>query len=804
MLKLPCVLLAGLIFLSCAGAQEMPSRRLEAPAVPTLTLRAPQLRPAVVDALVPAQEKRATLTLATPGPMRVGTVRGVNAEKRATVWRALPEGGFVTQLVARSSGAQGIRARIEISAARAGMDFRVVSAAGGVVEAGLSSLKGDVWTPYTEGDTQVIELYSASDPGAAELRVAEIVHFDISPLSVQTKASGACNPDVACTTNDPVLDSAINERKNSVALINFVQGGSSFICSGTLINSGLFPAPFLLTANHCISTQSAASSITAYWFRQNTTCGGSTLDPSAQQVGGGASLVFTNYNVDSTLLHLNNMPPRGVVYSAWNAAPVAADSSIVSLSHPKGDPTKYALGTMSKLIRPSDWPQDMYGITFTTGVIEGGSSGSGLFTLSGGSLQLRGILTGTTDESGGLSCTNLNEFGLYGRLEIFYPEIQYLLNGTVAPPDDYPNTIASAPDLPLGGSKSGKIDYAGDIDVFRVTVTQPGNLSVYSSGGNDLVGTLLNSVGTALIANDDAETRNNEFGFTYQVEQGVYYVAVAHWMPDGVATYQVHADFSTVTDNYSDIWYTPSEGGWGISLTHQGNNIAGALYTYDLDGSSMWLLMAGGARQADGSYLADLLRYTGPAFNASPWPVQSVSSTKVGTMRILFTGHSNAQLTYTVNGVSVSKAISRFVYDKQPTCGFSIFDRSYTFNFQDIWWTSPESGWGLNLAHQGDVVAGALYTYDQAGKSLWLLMAGNSTRTLTSTSVVYTSDLLRYTGPPFNASPWPATSASTKVGTMSVAFTTGNQGTLTYTVNGVQVVKSINRFVFSSPMTACE
>jgi hypothetical protein len=32
-----------------------------------------------------------------------------------------------------------------------------------------------------------------------------------------------------------------------------------------------------------------------------------------------------------------------------------------------------------------NYPQEMYGVSFTRGVTEGGSSGSGLFTLSGGS-----------------------------------------------------------------------------------------------------------------------------------------------------------------------------------------------------------------------------------------------------------------------------------------------------------------------------------------------------------------------------------------------------------------------------------
>ena len=39
---------------------------------------------------------------------------------------------------------------------------------------------------------------------------------------------------------------------------------------------------------------------------------------------------------------------------------------------------------------------------------------------------------------------------------------------------------------------------------------------------------------------------------------------------------------------------------------------------------------------------------------------------------------------------------------------------------------------------------------------------------------------------------------------MSLVFTDGNTGTMTYTIDGVQVVKQIQRQVFSTPKTQCE
>jgi hypothetical protein len=67
----------------------------------------------------------------------------------------------------------------------------------------------------------------------------------------------------------------------------------------------------------------------------------------------------------------------------------------------------------------------------------------------------------------------------------------------------------------------------------------------------------------------------------------------------------------------------------------------------------------------------------------------------------------------------------------------------------------------------------------------------------------YSGQLFRTRGPAFNASPWVQPSNEV-VGNMSFTFTDGNTGTLTYTVNGTSVTKSIQRQVFGALRTDCE
>jgi YVTN family beta-propeller protein len=122
-----------------------------------------------------------------------------------------------------------------------------------------------------------------------------------------------------------------------------------------------------------------------------------------------------------------------------------------------------------------------------------------------------------------------------------------------------------------------------------------------------------------------------------------------------------------------------------------------------------------------------------------------------------------------------------------------------SINVQGLWWRSTESGWGVNLAHQGDKVFATWFTYDAAGNGLWLVMSngehqGNNT---------YTGALHRTTGPAFSAPFDPARVTYTQVGNATFSFSDANNGTLSATVNGVNVVKPITRLVFGSPVPTC-
>ncbi len=122
-------------------------------------------------------------------------------------------------------------------------------------------------------------------------------------------------------------------------------------------------------------------------------------------------------------------------------------------------------------------------------------------------------------------------------------------------------------------------------------------------------------------------------------------------------------------------------------------------------------------------------------------------------------------------------------------------------NYEGLWWNSPagsESGWGLNVAQQGDVIFATWFTYDATGKAWWLSMTANA-----SAPNVFNGTLYRTRGPAFSTVPFnPANVTATAVGNGTLAFSGANSGTFAYTVNGVSQTKSITRQVLG-PLSAC-
>lgn len=342
-----------------------------------------------------------------------------------------------------------------------------------------------------------------------------------------------------------------------------------------------------------------------------------------------------------------------------------------------------------------------------------------------------------------------------------------------------------------GGCVLAQLDSSGQLVAMSASQMQAFFTGVLSSQGSAV--SIMNNVPTPSVAGATFYVGYGASGGA-MLDEGVFRDAVA--VP-GTAT-------CPLLPMQTSLWWNPRESGWGLNLNHQGSFLFGTLFTYDATRAPLWLVMSGGQMQPDGrSFRGTLYRTTGPAFNAVPFaPITPANLTEVGTMTVAFADASGATLTYTVDGAQVTKTIQRQVFGPRvANCMPVSGSRSSSRNYQDLWWNAAESGWGINITHQGDTLFATLFTYDATGHNLWLVMSAGRRQADGS----YAGELYRTTGPAFNSVPFTPIGAAdlTRVGAMALRFADGEHGELTYSYNGAMVTKQITRQVFASPASAC-
>ena len=119
-------------------------------------------------------------------------------------------------------------------------------------------------------------------------------------------------------------------------------------------------------------------------------------------------------------------------------------------------------------------------------------------------------------------------------------------------------------------------------------------------------------------------------------------------------------------------------------------------------------------------------------------------------------------------------------------------------NYQDLWWNASESGWGINISHQGDIMFASWFIYGANGQPTWIFLSrADRSGALGNT---FTGDVFQTTGTPFSVVPFvPLQSANiTPVGKATFVFSDARTGSLTYSINGAQVVKQISRQTIST------
>ena len=276
-----------------------------------------------------------------------------------------------------------------------------------------------------------IELPAGVTADAVDVAVPTVSHLFMSlkegsEVAPQLTYSGSnaglsCQVDVSCTTPLPAAS-------NAVVWLAFPVGSNTGYCSGTLLNNSASNGiPYVLTANHCLSDQTTASSLYSETRYRSSSCNATNGNyfPTSTT---GAALLYTAYNTDSTLVRLNGTPAAGAFFTGWDASTVPTLNTPVSnIHHPRADPQRLSRGSVAAFLRrdtsgfyevatATAANSTILGVILTTGLTEGGSSGSGLFKGTDANPQLIGQLYGGETPS----CSNGAVQNVYGRFDVAF------------------------------------------------------------------------------------------------------------------------------------------------------------------------------------------------------------------------------------------------------------------------------------------------------------------------------------------------------------------------------------------------
>lgn len=129
---------------------------------------------------------------------------------------------------------------------------------------------------------------------------------------------------------------------------------------------------------------------------------------------------------------------------------------------------------------------------------------------------------------------------------------------------------------------------------------------------------------------------------------------------------------TTYSTDFTDLWFNPSESGWGVNVIQQYNTMFVTLFVYGTDTAPRWFVAPDVEPSPAGSqnvFSGQLFQTTGPSFTATSFDTNAVTKTVVGTITFTFDSTTTGTLQYTVNGVPVTKRISRQTWRENVLAG---------------------------------------------------------------------------------------------------------------------------------------
>ncbi|HXD23318.1 MAG TPA: hypothetical protein VN613_08160 [Gemmatimonadaceae bacterium] len=134
----------------------------------------------------------------------------------------------------------------------------------------------------------------------------------------------------------------------------------------------------------------------------------------------------------------------------------------------------------------------------------------------------------------------------------------------------------------------------------------------------------------------------------------LFAAALLAWM-----SFAAHA--TSYSTDVTDLWYIPSESGWGVNFIQQEDTLFGTFFVYGPDNKPTWYVAPGMIPTSSGSltFAGDLYTTTTGSWFGATWNPSLLGNRKVGTATFTLQTVTTGTLTYSIDGVSVTKQVVR-------------------------------------------------------------------------------------------------------------------------------------------------
>ena len=668
-------------------------------------------------------------------------------------WHSVAQGMRAAQLTVTSPDAAAVRLGLVLQGAPPGLLLRFRGSGSGATVFGPVSATAiaaaDVyWSPVLEGDAGTIEfaLPAEANPGDALIRLPTISHLLAAGNGLRAFASnigfaGACEVDIACL--DATLRQQLATATNAVAKMMVTIAGDTFLCTGTLLNDSLTSfTPYFLTANHCLDD---------------------VVDPAAGRGVAAAAAGTINTYWFFQAAACGSLATPGYKLLAGGAKLLArsvdADWALVQLNVPPPSGTTFSAWSADAPITIGTAADAIH---HPSGDLKKFSVGSvaGYQAYSDGSSYIRMMWTSGATEPGSSGSGLFTRNAATGHYE---------LRGTLSGGE-------SSCALPQGIDEYSRFDAAFPLVKSYLAPSAASATAPVVEFYNALQDQYFITADPFEIAGRD---HNVPAGWVRTGYRFLAYTDPAEAPAGAQPVCRLYAP-----PPYGDIRFYSASAQECAALLAQADQ-----HWIAESAAAFYIQVPGAIAGQCPAGTRGVYRFLD---NANPPRRRYTAEVDLRDALIDDGGWTQEGAGRTSNRVAMCAPVTNHDSKLVPAAP----------GYQGLWWNAPassEAGWGINFAHQGDVIFATWFTYDPAGKPWWLAAELHGTA-----SATYSGDVFTATGPPFNAVPFdPAQRVETVVGTMTVTFGDVNNGTFSYTVNGIAQTKAITRQLFASPVPSC-